>query len=168
MLFRTVVLKNSEMFQENTGGRGLQIFRKFSLRNINRIRKYINSMEGSYCLKTCLPPMRLTYSQIYSYENKYNLIGGNASNNIKKIILQFFVRLFGYSHENNIKMFWYYSRNILIRLMRWKKNRWNICYRWRQFHWKWMKKQSSIIFKFDNMGKKCDCRNMKNLMYMLF
>ena len=62
-------------------------------------------MEGSYCLKACLPPMRLTYSQVYSYENKYNLIGGNALNNIKKIILQFFVRLFGYSHENNIKMF---------------------------------------------------------------
>ena len=49
--------------------------------------------------------MRLTYSHVYSYENKYNLIGVNAFNNLKKIILQFFVRLFGYSHKNNIKMF---------------------------------------------------------------
>ena len=31
------------------------------------------------------PPMRLTYSDIYSYENKCNLIGGKASNNFKKI-----------------------------------------------------------------------------------
>ena len=29
-------------------------------------------------------------------------------------ILQPFVRLFDYSHKDNIKMFWYYSRNILI------------------------------------------------------
>ena len=28
--------------------------------------------------------MRLTYSHIYSYENKYNPIGGNASNDLKK------------------------------------------------------------------------------------
>ena len=34
----------------------------------------------------------------------------------KKIILQFFVRSFVYSRKNNIKMFWYYSHNILIRL----------------------------------------------------
>ena len=30
------------------------------------------------------PPMRLTYSHVYSYQNKYNLISGNASNNLKK------------------------------------------------------------------------------------
>ena len=48
--------------------------------------------------------MRLTYSRIYSYENKYNPIGGNASNNLKK--------------SYNIKTFWYYSHNILIRLLR--------------------------------------------------
>ena len=29
--------------------------------------------------------MQLTYSHVYSYENKYNLIGGNALNNLKKI-----------------------------------------------------------------------------------
>ena len=28
--------------------------------------------------------MRLTYSHVYSYENKYNPIGGNALNNLKK------------------------------------------------------------------------------------
>ena len=35
-------------------------------------------------VKAWFPPMRLTYSQVYSYENKYNPIGGNASNNLKK------------------------------------------------------------------------------------
>ena len=55
--------------------------------------------------KAWFPPMRLTYSHLYSYENKYNPIGGNASNNLKKIILQFSMRLFGYSHKNNMKMF---------------------------------------------------------------
>ena len=29
--------------------------------------------------------MRWAYSHVYSYENKYNSIGGNASNNLKKI-----------------------------------------------------------------------------------
>ena len=28
--------------------------------------------------------MRLTYSHVYSYENEYNLINGNALNNLKK------------------------------------------------------------------------------------
>ena len=28
--------------------------------------------------------MTLTYSHVYTYENKYNPIGGNASNNLKK------------------------------------------------------------------------------------
>ena len=28
--------------------------------------------------------MRLIYSNVYSYENKYNRIGGNAANNLKK------------------------------------------------------------------------------------
>ena len=50
-------------------------------------------------IKAWLPPMRLTYSHIYSFENKYNPIGGNTSN------LQLFVRLFVYSHKNNIKTF---------------------------------------------------------------
>ena len=49
--------------------------------------------------------MRLTYPHIYSYENKYNYIGGKAANNLKKIILQLFVRLFVYSHKNNINTF---------------------------------------------------------------
>ena len=34
--------------------------------------------------KAWFPPMRLTYLHVYSYENKYNPIGGNASNNLKK------------------------------------------------------------------------------------
>ena len=57
--------------------------------------------------------MRLTYSHVYSHENKYNLIVGNAFNNPPQKILQFFVRLFVYSHKDNIKMFRYYSHNIL-------------------------------------------------------
>ena len=68
--------------------------------------------------------MRLTDSHVYSYKNKYNLIGGNASNNFKKKkkkkILQIFVRLFIYSHNNKIQMF---SRNIVIRLLRSKTDR---------------------------------------------
>ena len=36
--------KKIEMFQENTGGRGFQIFRKFCLIKIKRIRKHINSI----------------------------------------------------------------------------------------------------------------------------
>ena len=35
-------------------------------------------------IKAWFPPMRLTYSEVYSYENKFNLIGGNALNNLKK------------------------------------------------------------------------------------
>ena len=35
--------------------------------------------------------MRLTYSHIYSYENKHNSVGGSASNNLKKVILKLFV-----------------------------------------------------------------------------
>ena len=42
MLFGTVVLKNPEMFQENTDDRGLQILRMFYLINIKQIRKHIN------------------------------------------------------------------------------------------------------------------------------
>ena len=37
--------------------------------------------------------MRLTYSYIYSYENKYHPVGGNASNNLKKLTFQLFMRL---------------------------------------------------------------------------
>ena len=33
--------------------------------------------------------MRLTYSHVYSYENKYNLIGGNALNNLRKNLTTF-------------------------------------------------------------------------------
>ena len=35
-------------------------------------------------IKSWFRHMRLTYSHIYSYENKFNLIGGNALNNLKK------------------------------------------------------------------------------------
>ena len=41
--------------------------------------------------------MRLTNYHVYSYENKYNLIGENALNNLKKINLTIFheiIRLF--------------------------------------------------------------------------
>ena len=44
--------------------------------------------------KAWFPPMRLTYSQVYSYENKYNPIG---SSNLKKNNLTTFreiIRLF--------------------------------------------------------------------------
>ena len=44
---------------------------------------------------------------VYAYEYKYNPVGGNALNNIrkKKTTLQLFVKLFVYSHMSNIKMF---------------------------------------------------------------
>ena len=34
-------------------------------------------------IKAWFPPMRLNYSHVYSYENKYNLIGANTLNNLK-------------------------------------------------------------------------------------
>ena len=49
-------------------------------------------------IKAWLPPMRLTYSHVYYFENKYNPIGGNTSNtHLKKINLAAFreiIRLF--------------------------------------------------------------------------
>ena len=47
--------------------------------------------------KAWFPHMRLTYPHVYSYENTYNPIGGNASNNPPKINLTIFreiIRLF--------------------------------------------------------------------------
>ena len=44
--------------------------------------------------------MRLTYSHVYSYENKYNLIGGKALNNLEKINLTIFHEIISlFSHE---------------------------------------------------------------------
>ena len=43
--------------------------------------------------------MKLTYSHVYSYENKYNINDENASKNLKKINLTIFdenIRLFSY------------------------------------------------------------------------
>ena len=98
------------------------------------------------------PPVMLTYFHIYFYENKYNLIWWESF----KKIFHFFGRLFTCSHKNNIKMFWYYSHDILIRLLRSKKDRWRICYFWRQpIEYVW--KKSSVIFVVDTIGKKCDC-----------
>ena len=71
--------------------------------------------------------MRLTFSQVYFCEKKHNPIGGKALNNLsKKLILQLFVRLFVYSHKNNIETFWYYSHNNLIRLLRSNKDHRNM------------------------------------------
>ena len=121
------------------------------------------------CYNTNTRPFKHSVFVWYSCENKCKLIGGNASNNLKKTkknklttsLLEkcpyselfwssfssirtritpnkdtfyavLFVRLFFYSHKNNIKMFWYYSHNILIRLLRWEKDRRKICYIWRQ------------------------------------
>ena len=50
--------------------------------------------------------MRLTYSHVYSYENKYNVTGGNPLNNLnKKLTLQFSMILLVHSDKNNIKTF---------------------------------------------------------------
>ena len=94
----------------------------------SKLQNITRDIESSYFyrpqqdVKAWFPSMRLTYSHVYSYENKYNLIGGNALNNLKKKkILQFSMRLFTY------------SCNILIRLLRSKKDCWNISYFWRQF-----------------------------------
>ena len=120
-------------------------------------------------LQAWFPPMRLTYSHVYSYENKYNVTGGNPLNNLnKKLILQFSMILLVHSDKNNIKTFWYYSHNILIRLLRSKNYRRNICYFWSQFIENEWKKQSSVIFELDNVGKKRrDCRNVKILIRIL-
>ena len=56
--------------------------------------------------------MRLIYSHVYSYENKYNPIDGNALNNLKKTKkkkqkktnLQFFMRLFSQYSRKIIKI----------------------------------------------------------------
>ena len=71
------------------------------------------------------------FAHIFLWEKKYNPIGGNASNDLKKKKCQHLVRLFVYSQKNNITTFWY-SCNVLVRLLRSKKDRWNICYFWRQ------------------------------------
>ena len=71
--------------------------------------------------KVYLQPMRLTYLYVYFYENNITLLVRNALNNLKKIILQFFVRLFAY-----------YFQNVLIKLLRSKKDCWKICYFWCQ------------------------------------
>ena len=63
------------------------------------------------------------------------------------------MRLLAYSHKNNIKTFWYYSHNILIRLLRSKKDRLNICYFWRQFIENEWKKQSPVMFELDKHRK---------------
>ena len=49
--------------------------------------------------------MRLTYSHVQSYEKKYNLIGGNALNNLKKKKKKKknLMRLLVYAHNNNKK-----------------------------------------------------------------
>ena len=59
--------------------------------------------------------MRLTYSHVYPYENKYNPIGENALNNLKKkIILQFSMRLLVY--QKVLILFSQYShKNIEIK-----------------------------------------------------
>ena len=49
--------------------------------------------------------MRLTLSQVYSYENKYNPIGAKASSDLKNNNLTTFCELFVYSNKNNIKTF---------------------------------------------------------------
>ena len=60
---------------------------KTQFERINDLRNPNFSLNMPY--KAWFPPMRLTYSYVYSYENKYNSIGGNGSNNLKKTILQF-------------------------------------------------------------------------------
>ena len=44
-------------------------------------------------IKAWFPPMRLRYSHICSYENKFNLIGGNALDNFKKYNLTIFLEI---------------------------------------------------------------------------
>ena len=61
---------------------------------INLLCKYF--LYKSACrksFKAWFPPMRLTYSHVYSYEKKYNLIGGNALNNLKKVNLTTFYEI---------------------------------------------------------------------------
>ena len=127
----------------------------------------INCQIVSYLISNLILIL-LTYSHVYSYENKCNLIGRNVLNNLtKKLILQLSMRLLVYSHKNNTKTFWY-SHNTLIRLLRSEKDRRNICYFWRQFIENEWKKQSSVIFELDNVGRmRCGWRNVKILIRTL-
>ena len=73
-------------------------------------------------------------------------------------MLQFFVRLFIYSYKNNIKMFWY-SCNISHKIIEIKERPLKHLSLLTSMNWKCMKKQSSIIFELNNMGKKkCDSK----------
>ena len=47
VVFRTAVLKNSEICAENIGGRDLRFFRKVYLININQIRKHIDNIDNT-------------------------------------------------------------------------------------------------------------------------
>ena len=112
---------------QNTSGRLVRIY------NFHRNRF---SIDGSYSwlALSLVPTYEINlFSHIFLWRINLILLVRTLWIISKKIILQFFLRLFVYSHKNNIKMFWYYSRNILIRLLRSKKDHRNICYFWRQF-----------------------------------
>ena len=56
-----------------------------------------DSIHARHNTKAWFQHMRLTYSHVYSHENQFNLIGGNALNNLKKnnlIIFREIIRLF--------------------------------------------------------------------------
>ena len=53
----------------------------------NKEPKTKTNLHAKYVIvnaEAWFPPMRLTYSEVYSYKNKHNPIGGNASNDLKK------------------------------------------------------------------------------------
>ena len=54
-----------------------------------------------------------------------------------------------------------------IRLLRSKKDHWPPLLL-TSMNWRWMKKQSSVLFELDNIGKKKrGCSEVKNLIYIL-
>ena len=119
-------------------------------------------------IKAWSPPMRLTYSHVYFYENKYNLIGGKALNNLKKILsgnfpwdhFLIFIRIISKCFDiiltNSHKIIEIKERPLKHLLLL------------TSVHWKWVKKQSSVIFELDNVGKKRrDCGNVKIVIHIL-
>ena len=94
--------------------------------------------------------MRLTYSHVYSYENKYNLIGWNASNNLKKKNLTFCEII--YSHnilQNVLILFAQYSYKIIEIREKPPKHLLLLA-----IHWKWVNKQNLVNFELDKTIEK--------------
>ena len=84
------------MFQENTSGGGLQIFRRVCLRNINRIRRHINSIllkladVWRYITRVLSHYAETLTHQLFLFWNCFRIIveAGVQKCSVKKVFLQ--------------------------------------------------------------------------------